>query len=168
MKKPYFPKLRYVVFALFCALAVQSYNAPALYAEQVETLADGATITTKKDGTKHLVLSDSVPLLYDSVPFIRIRAFQDNQLTSVVIPDSVTLIGALAFANNKLTSVSIPPSVTSMGALAFSDNQLTEVILSKTLYSKTNIVNAFNHNPAGLKFYEYDASKPGNKGRKLN
>lgn len=33
MKKQCFPKIRYVAFALFCALAVQSYNAPVLYAE---------------------------------------------------------------------------------------------------------------------------------------
>ena len=33
MKKQCFTKLRYVAFALFCALAVQSYNAPALHAE---------------------------------------------------------------------------------------------------------------------------------------
>ena len=72
MKKQCFPKMRYVAFFLFCALAVQSYNVPVLYVEQqVEILANGSTITIKKDGTKHLVIPDSVTSIGDG-------AFHDN------------------------------------------------------------------------------------------
>ena len=126
-------------------------------------------------------------IIPDSVTSIRSWVFYDNQLTSVVIPDSVTSIGGWAFSRNQLTSVSIPNSVTSIedaafqhnqmtvvsipnsvtsiGGWAFAHNQLTEVILPAALYDKRG--NAFDDNPAGLKFYEYDATKPGNKGRYL-
>ena len=100
------------------------------------------------------------------VPAIGRGAFVGNPLTSVSIPASVTAIGAVAFANNQLASVSIPASVTAIGKEAFSDNKLMEVILPKALYNKKG--SAFKYNPSGLKFYEYDTSKPGNKGRKLN
>ena len=75
--------------------------------ERVETPKDGSSITTKADGTKHLV-----------------------------IPSSVTSIGKEVFSGNKLTSVSIPASVTSIGGNAFYDNKMTEVILPKKLYDK--------------------------------
>ena len=88
----------------------------------------------------------------------------NRQLTSVSILSSVTSIWG-AFQNNKLTSVSIPSSVTSIGRWAFSRNKLTEVILPKALYD--NRGDEFDSNPAGLKFYEYSASKSGNKGRYL-
>ena len=58
--------------------------------KQVETLKDGSTSTTKPDGTRHLVISNSV-----------------------------TSIGGEALSRNQLTSVSIPPSVTSIGEWAF-------------------------------------------------
>ena len=119
------------------------------------------------------------------------QAFQNNKLASVVIPDSVTSIGDSAFfdnplvslaigknvtsikdeafGNNKLTSVIIPPSVTSIGNQAFSHytfdsySQIKEVILSETLYNKIRNGYAL---PADL-YFEYDASKPGKKGKKL-
>jgi hypothetical protein len=56
-----------------------------------------------------------------SVTAIGVRAFSNNQLTSVTIPNSVTSIGYRAFVGNRLTSVTIPNSVTSIGVAAFDD-----------------------------------------------
>ena len=64
-----------------------------------------------------------------NVTKIETKAFDDKQLTSVVIPDSVTLIRDYAFRNNQLTSVVIPDTVTSIGDWAFYNNQLTSVII---------------------------------------
>lgn len=125
----------------------------------VATRKDGSIITTRKDGTRHLVIPDSVTSIGD-------RAFVFNEMTSVSIPASVTSIGDGAFAFNELTSVSIPPSVTSIGESAFGGNQLTEIILSVALYNY--YISMFNNSPTSLNFYEYDASKPRKKGRRLN
>ena len=103
-----------------------------------ETLADGSTITSWSDGTKHLV-----------------------------IDPSVTSIASWAFYQKQLTSVIIPPSVSSPGSIgagSFADNQLKEVILPEEIY--VNQGSAFDDNP-GVKFYLYDASRPGKKGRRL-
>ena len=56
-------------------------------------------------------------------------AFENRQLTSVVIPDSVTYIGNIAFRNNQLTSIVIPNSITSIGREAFLGNPLTNIII---------------------------------------
>ena len=82
----------------------------------------------------------------------------------MVIPNLVTSMGG-AFWNNQLTSVMIPDSVTKIEPSAFAYNKLTSVTLPKALYDKRST--AFDSNPAGLKFYEYDASKAGNKGNYL-
>lgn len=47
-------------------------------------------------------------------------AFENTDLTSIIIEQGVTTIGNSAFANTKLVSVEIPSSVTSIGQLAFS------------------------------------------------
>jgi uncharacterized repeat protein (TIGR02543 family) len=59
-------------------------------------------------------------LIPNSVIEIGLRAFAFNQLTSVTIPNSVTTIGREAFGLNQLTSVTIPNSVTTIGNSAFS------------------------------------------------
>ena len=63
------------------------------------------------------------------------HAFENDQLTSVMIPDSVTSIGSSAFASNQLTSITIPDSVTSIGLCAFENNQLTDVKIGTGLTS---------------------------------
>ena len=126
------------------------------------TMRDKSTITTKTTGggiTKELVI-------HPSVTSIENGAFRENQLTSVTIGNGVKTIGDGAFRNNLLTSLKIPHSVTEIGEDAFRDNKLAEVILPKALYNERGT--AFDDNPEDLKFYEYDADKPGNKGAGLN
>ena len=77
---------------------------------------------------------------YNGVPVKTIyeKAFYDNDnLTSVVIPDSVTTIGRYAFHDcNKLTSVVIPDNVTTIGNSAFySCNSLTSVVIPDSVTS---------------------------------
>ncbi|MFW6030196.1 MAG: leucine-rich repeat domain-containing protein [Halanaerobiales bacterium] len=62
-------------------------------------------------------------------------AFNDNELTSVVIPDSVTSIGYQAFFRNNLTLVEIGNSVTSIGTSAFHNNNLTSVVIPDSVAS---------------------------------
>ncbi len=58
-------------------------------------------------------------IIPDSIKGIGDSAFYGCDLTSVVIPDGVTSIGNSAFYDCDLTSVVIPDSVTSIGAMAF-------------------------------------------------
>lgn len=80
----------------------------------------------------------------DSVTWIDLYAFRDNQINSVVIPNSVTSIGSSAFQNNKLTSVVIPDSVTTINNFIFRDNQLTSVVIPDSVTSIGNY--AFDSN----------------------
>ena len=131
---------------------------PLLGQQKVEKLNDGSVITTRADGSRHLVLSNAVTSIKEWV-------FAWKQLTLVTIPPSVKTIGDEAFSHNPLTSVIIPSSVTSIGYKAFRHNQLEEVILPAALYS--NRGTAFSRNPVGLKFYNYNTKRPGSKGRYL-
>ena len=77
---------------------------------------------------------------YEGLPVkvIYNRAFYDNDnITSVVIPDSVTSIGYEAFYGcSSLTSVVIPDSVTSIGSEAFqSCSSLTSVVIGDSVTS---------------------------------
>ena len=74
-------------------------------------------------------------IIPNSVTNIYVHAFSSNQLTSVTIPTSVTSIGHSAFYGNKLTSVTIPNSVTSIGDYAFKSNQLTSVTIPSSVTS---------------------------------
>lgn len=66
-------------------------------------------------------------IIPNSVTGIGIGAFQSNMLTSVVIPDGITSIANNTFVNNGLTSVTIPDSVISIGNNAFSNNALMSI-----------------------------------------
>ena len=73
------------------------------------------------------------------------RAFSDNQLASVIIPSGVTFIGEGAFSGNQLASVIIPSGITSIGDMAFQGNQLTSVTIPGSVTSIQ--LNAFRFNP---------------------
>ncbi len=81
----------------------------------------------------------------DSVTTIERSAFENNALTSVVIPDSVETIGDYAFSSNNLTSVVIPDSVESIGYQAFSSNNLTSLTLGNSV--EEIVYRAFYNNP---------------------
>ncbi len=68
-------------------------------------------------------------------------AFQNNELTSLIIPNNVISIGEWVFSTNQLTSLTIGNNVTSISKGAFERNQLTDVIIPNSV---TNIgSNAF-------------------------
>jgi tetratricopeptide (TPR) repeat protein len=73
------------------------------------------------------------------------KAFEQKQLTSVVIPGSVKTIGNNAFAINKLTSVVIPNGVITIGDGAFVNNQLTNVVIPNSVITIENSAFAGNH-----------------------
>ena len=146
-----------ILIGLLLGLLLAAMPLPAQ--QKVETMNDGSVITTKRDGTKHLALSNAVTSIKE-------WAFAWKQLTSVTIPPSVKTIGESAFASNRLTSVSIPSSVKTIKDYAFYENKLNTVILPTALYSKCKS-STFRDNSWHLIFYEYDASRRGNKGRYL-
>ncbi|MBQ9854199.1 MAG: leucine-rich repeat domain-containing protein, partial [Bacilli bacterium] len=73
-----------------------------------------------------IVIPNSLTILY---------GFGDNQLTSVIIPNSVTEIGSGAFQNNQLTSIVIPEGVTEIGSRAFYNNKITSIIIPSSVTS---------------------------------
>ena len=69
-------------------------------------------------------------IIPNTVTTIEESAFSNNQLTSVIIPDSVITIGRSAFLGNQLASIVIPNNVTTIEMAAFAGNQLTSVEFS--------------------------------------
>jgi tetratricopeptide (TPR) repeat protein len=68
-----------------------------------------------------------------SVTIIEDHAFSDNQLTNAVIPDSVKNVGNFAFYRNQLKDVTIGSGVTNIGKIAFGENQLTSVAIPNSV-----------------------------------
>lgn len=60
-------------------------------------------------------------------------AFENKELTSVVILEGVTRIGDRSFLGNQLTSIVIPEGVRSIGEHAFGSNQLTNVVIPESV-----------------------------------
>jgi hypothetical protein len=80
-------------------------------------------------------------IINDGIKIISDNAFANNRLTSITIPSSVTSIGASTFANNQLTSVTIPDNITTIGANAFENNPLTSFIFTGSV--DTIVTNSF-------------------------
>lgn len=76
---------------------------------------------------KDVVIPESI----NNLPVFGIgnNAFNNKQITSVVISDSVEIIGKNAFFNNPLTSVVISRSVKTIGEYAFPTDHLTNLSL---------------------------------------
>ena len=83
-------------------------------------------------------------IIGNSVTSIEYAAFNNNQLTGVTIGDNVTTIGDRAFNNNQLTGVTIGSNVTTIGDRAFNNNQLISVAIPNSVTSIGNSAFAYN------------------------
>ena len=98
-------------------------------ASQADLYSDILTFTASSDGNSYSVKGTStasgeviIPSRYEGKPVTSIEdfAFQNGNITSVIISNTVTSIGYRAFAGcNRLTSMVIPNSVVSIGVFAF-------------------------------------------------
>jgi len=94
--------------------------------------------TVARNGLLQVMSVSSIPRhirIPNSVNSIKVREFENKQLTSVTIPSGVTSIGERAFSDNQLASVIIPSGVTFIGEGAFSGNQLASVIIPSGITS---------------------------------
>ena len=128
-------KLKLFIFICFCVLSTITQAQQAQYTLQLSdvTFSNGEITDYTNTTEKNIIIPDN----FDGVAVETIgdAAFEDNQLTEVIIPNSVKSIGESAFEENKLTQVIIPNSVTSIGEDAFYDNKLTEVIIGNSVTS---------------------------------
>ena len=134
-------KLKLFIFICFCALSTITQAQYTLQFSDV-TFFDGEITAYTNTIEKDILIPDNFNGV--AVTSIGEGAFQENQLTNVIIPDFVTSIGDAAFQKNKLTQVSIPYYVTSIGNNAFRENDLTEVSIGNFVLSIGN--NAFRDN----------------------
>jgi hypothetical protein len=81
---------------------------------------------------------------------IHARAFQDNNLETIIFPASLKRIDLRAFRNNKLTQVTIPEGVHTIEQLAFAENTITEVTIGP-------IVETIGDNIFGTNTYDFVA-----------
>ena len=79
--------------------------------------------------------SISIPSEINGLPVKEIDrfAFDDKNLTSVIIPDTVEIIGEHAFSRNQISNLKLPISLVSVGEKAFSKNKLVSVCIPETL-----------------------------------
>ena len=124
----------------------QGYTIDGYIAMGVVAELEGAGIITNVVYGASCPVDVVIPSSINEVSVITIgeQAFQNNNLTSVVIPNSVTTIGEYAFRANNLTSVVIPDSVTTIGEYAFYQNNLTSVVIPDSV--TTIGYGAFNSN----------------------
>ena len=88
---------------------------------------------------------ESVTFSEDSrIERIHARAFQNNNLTEIVLPDSLNRIDTRAFYDNPISSVTIPDNVTTIENNAF--NKLTKITVGSNLNDLKN--GAINGNNA--------------------
>ena len=124
----------------------QGYTIDGYIAMGVVAELEGAGIITNVVYGASCPVDVVIPSSINEVSVITIgeQAFQNNNLTSVIIPNSVTTIGNSAFSGNDLTSVVIPNSVTTIGDAAFNSNNLTSVVIPDSV--TTIGESAFNSN----------------------
>ena len=99
-----------------------------------ETSETEASVTGIADGVTETDLV--IPSTYNGLPVTTIKgtAFEEENLTSLVIPSSVTSIGQNAFKNSTgLTNIELPDSVTSLGTSAFYGSSIETIKLSENL-----------------------------------
>ena len=117
---------RYVLAAVLFSSIVFMVSAQGL--GFVATESNGQITITGFNGTdRNITIPDEV----NGMPIVAIgdRAFENSQLTSVIIGNNVRTIGASAFRDNQLTSITIGNSVTTIQWGAFLNNRLTSVII---------------------------------------
>jgi len=83
---------------------------------------DTVIITNYKGSNKNVIIPSRIGNM--SVTAIGENAFQNKQITSVIIPNGVTNIGDYAFRNNQINEIVIPNSVINIGQRAFAGNSL--------------------------------------------
>ena len=62
-------------------------------------------------------------------------AFQESQITSILIPSTVTTIGDFAFAFSRISSIVIPNSVISIGVQGFFNSRITSIDIPNSVTS---------------------------------
>ena len=87
--------------------------------------ANGVKLTTIGAGAFSGMNLTSV-VIPDSVVKIELNAFNNNNLTQIILPSNLKTIGASAFYYNKLESLNIPNSVVEIKPNAFNNNQLND------------------------------------------
>lgn len=106
---------------------------------------NGVTITGYNGTETDLIIPSEID--GKMVTIIGERAFEDKNLTSVVLPNTVVTIANYAFQNNQLSSLQIPASVTHIGNNAFAENILTTLQIPNTVQGIGQY--AFNKNQLG-------------------
>lgn len=72
-------------------------------------------------------------IIGNNIEVIGNNAFQRNSLTSIVLPDSITTLGSESFQINNLTHVTIGNNITVISPSAFLNNQIEEVIIGNSV-----------------------------------
>ena len=122
---------------------------------------NGVTVTSigREDGSlAYDYQDDNIRLIdnenakkYVAKPMVTIHrsgAFENKELTSVVLPDTITEIGNSVFKKNNITSITIPSGVTSIGNYAFQGNNLTTIYIGKNSKLSSLGYSAFYSDPS--------------------
>lgn len=90
-----------------------------------DVIMHGGAITEYIGSSTNIIIPKNIDGL--TVSSIGEYAFEEGQLTNVVIPEGVITIGKNAFTNNKLTEVTLPDGLNVIEEYAFAENNLTEI-----------------------------------------
>ena len=111
----------------------------------IPSMIDEINITNIGQNTFRDKGLENVTFAEDSrIQRIHARAFQNNNLTEIVLPDSLNRIDTRAFYDNPISSVTIPDNVTTIENNAF--NKLTKITVGSNLNDLKN--GAINGNNA--------------------